>query len=382
MQARRYAADGLRVVLIGHAGHEEVVGTMGEAPEAIVARRDASPTPRRSTLPDDAPLAYITQTTLSVDETAEIIDVLKRRFPQIRGPQREDICYATSNRQWAVKELLARDRPPARDRLAQLLELEPARRGRARRPDVDAHLIDDETEIDERWLERRRDRRPDVGRVCTRAARRPRLRLVPRPWRHRHHAVRVGVRGRRLPAARRAAPSRDVRRVDRRRPRSRRIGWPASPNRIERLPEQYFTALLGARRRGCRAGRRAADRPRPRQPRDRPARARRPRAGRLRRASRRARLRAVLGIAGAEGSDCGALPRGVRRARSIRRARSPCSRDEDRPDGVRTLRGRDVAARSSFPIPAIPTTSLPSRLRARSTCSAFRASTQAQTRCT
>ena len=91
--------------LIGHSGHEEVEGTMGEAPESIVlveSIEDAEP----STCPEGERLAYITQTTLSVDETSDIITVLRRRFPDIHAPKKEDICYATSNRQWAVKEML------------------------------------------------------------------------------------------------------------------------------------------------------------------------------------------------------------------------------------------------------------------------------------
>src|SRR5205823_10193168 len=92
VQARRYAADGYGIVLIGHAGHEEVIGTTGEAPEAITLVESVEEA-EQIELPD-GPLAYITQTTLSVDETAEIIDVLRRRFPSIRAPQREDICYA------------------------------------------------------------------------------------------------------------------------------------------------------------------------------------------------------------------------------------------------------------------------------------------------
>ena len=151
VQARRYAADGHRIVLIGHAGHEEVVGTMGEAPEATVLVESVDDAEALE-LPDGAPVAYITQTTLSVDETAEIIEVLKRRFPQIRGPQREDICYATSNRQWAVKELLGE---------VELLLVIGSRNSSnsnrlvevARAAGVASHLIDDETEIDERWLD-------------------------------------------------------------------------------------------------------------------------------------------------------------------------------------------------------------------------------------
>ena len=104
---------------------------MGEAPEATVLVEDVAEAEALE-LPAGRPVAYITQTTLSVDETAEIIASLRRRFPEIHAPKKEDICYATSNRQWAVKEMLERGRPPARDRLAQLVELEPARRRRPR----------------------------------------------------------------------------------------------------------------------------------------------------------------------------------------------------------------------------------------------------------
>jgi 4-hydroxy-3-methylbut-2-en-1-yl diphosphate reductase len=151
VQARRYSADGHRVVLIGHAGHEEVVGTMGEAPDATVLVQSVEEAEALE-LPDGSPIAYITQTTLSVDETAEIVDVLKRRFPHIRGPQREDICYATSNRQWAVKELLGEV-----DLLLVIGSRNSSNSNRlvevARAAGVRSHLIDDETEIDERWLE-------------------------------------------------------------------------------------------------------------------------------------------------------------------------------------------------------------------------------------
>jgi 4-hydroxy-3-methylbut-2-enyl diphosphate reductase len=151
VQARRYAADGMRIVLIGHAGHEEVVGTMGEAPGSTVLVESVADAEALD-LPTDVPVAYITQTTLSVDETAEIIDVLKRRFPHIRGPQREDICYATSNRQWAVKELVAEI-----DLLLVIGSRNSSNSNRlvevARTAGVPAHLIDDETEIDPSWLE-------------------------------------------------------------------------------------------------------------------------------------------------------------------------------------------------------------------------------------
>jgi 4-hydroxy-3-methylbut-2-enyl diphosphate reductase len=150
-QARRYAAQGYTIVLIGHAGHEEVEGTSGEAPDAIVLVESIADA-ETVDLPPDAPLAYITQTTLSVDETREIIDVLRRRFPRIEGPAKEDICYATSNRQWAVKELLGEvdlllvigSRNSSNS--LRLVEV-------ARAADVPAHLVDDASEIDDRWLD-------------------------------------------------------------------------------------------------------------------------------------------------------------------------------------------------------------------------------------
>jgi 4-hydroxy-3-methylbut-2-enyl diphosphate reductase len=150
-QARRYAEAGYTVVLIGHAGHEEVEGTIGEAPAATVLVQSAGDAERLS-LPADANVAYITQTTLSVDETREIIDVLRRRVPQLRGPQREDICYATSNRQWAVKELL--------DEVSLLLVVGSHNSSNSQRlvevahaAGVAAHLVDDADEIDDAWLD-------------------------------------------------------------------------------------------------------------------------------------------------------------------------------------------------------------------------------------
>jgi 4-hydroxy-3-methylbut-2-en-1-yl diphosphate reductase len=150
VQARRYAADGYHVILIGHAGHEEVVGTMGEAPDAITLVQSVEDAERLELAP--GPVAYITQTTLSVDETAEIVGVLRRRFPSVRAPQREDICYATSNRQWAVKELLVRV-----DLLLVIGSRNSSNSNRlvevAGASGVASHLIEDESAIDERWLE-------------------------------------------------------------------------------------------------------------------------------------------------------------------------------------------------------------------------------------
>ena len=151
VQARRYAQAGLTVVLIGHADHEEVVGTMGEAPDATVLVQDAAEA-EALVLPDPQRVAYVTQTTLSVDETAEIIGILRRRFPAIRGPKKEDICYATSNRQWAVKDMLAEI-----DLLLVIGSRNSSNSNRlvdvARAGGVPAHLIDDEAEIDETWLD-------------------------------------------------------------------------------------------------------------------------------------------------------------------------------------------------------------------------------------
>jgi 4-hydroxy-3-methylbut-2-enyl diphosphate reductase len=151
VQARRYAAEGYTVVLIGHAGHEEVVGTMGEAPDAIVLVESVADVDKLDVgaMPK---LAYVTQTTLSVDETGEIITALRRRFPEIHAPKREDICYATSNRQWAVKEMLLEI-----DLLLVIGSRNSSNSNRlvevARAGGVAAHLIDDESEIDEAWMD-------------------------------------------------------------------------------------------------------------------------------------------------------------------------------------------------------------------------------------
>jgi 4-hydroxy-3-methylbut-2-en-1-yl diphosphate reductase len=151
VEARRYAAEGYTIVLIGHEGHEEVVGTTGEAPDSIVLVQTVEDAERLE-LPNPDRVAYITQTTLSVDETTSIIDVLRRRFPGIRAPKKDDICYATSNRQWAVKDLLADIELllviGSRNSSNSNRLVEVARAGGVR-----AHLVDDETDIDEAWLE-------------------------------------------------------------------------------------------------------------------------------------------------------------------------------------------------------------------------------------
>jgi 4-hydroxy-3-methylbut-2-enyl diphosphate reductase len=149
-EARRYAAEGCTILLIGHAGHEEVVGTTGEAPDAITLVQSVEEAETVG-VADPGRVAFVTQTTLSVDETADIVAVLRRRFPELQGPRTEDICYATTNRQAAVKELaeqvdvllvIGSENSSNSNRLVEA--------GRA--AGVPSHLIDDESEIDESWL--------------------------------------------------------------------------------------------------------------------------------------------------------------------------------------------------------------------------------------
>jgi 4-hydroxy-3-methylbut-2-enyl diphosphate reductase len=149
-EARRYAAQGYTVILVGHAGHEEVEGTLGEAPEATVLVETVADAVAVG-VPDPGRVAYVTQTTLSVDETAEIVAVLRQRFPAIEGLQEGDICYATTNRQRAVKELAAE--------VDVVLVIGSSNSSNSNRlvetacaAGVEAHLIEDETAIDERWL--------------------------------------------------------------------------------------------------------------------------------------------------------------------------------------------------------------------------------------
>ena len=151
LEARRFATHDRTIVLIGHAGHEEVEGTTGQAPERTILVQDVEDA-RTLHVSDPGKLSYLTQTTLSVDETNEIIAVLRERFPAISGPPREDICYATQNRQDAVKELARRsdavlvigsDNSSNSNRLAEV----------AREQGTPAYLVDDETEVDPAWLE-------------------------------------------------------------------------------------------------------------------------------------------------------------------------------------------------------------------------------------
>jgi 4-hydroxy-3-methylbut-2-en-1-yl diphosphate reductase len=150
LEARRFAQEDRTIVLIGHAGHEEVVGTTGQAPERTILVQDAEEA-RTVQIPDARGLSYLTQTTLSVDETNEIIAVLRERYPSMQGPPREDICYATQNRQDAVKEVARRAdvvlvigsvNSSNSNRLAEV----------ARELGTPAYLVDDETEVDPAWL--------------------------------------------------------------------------------------------------------------------------------------------------------------------------------------------------------------------------------------
>jgi 4-hydroxy-3-methylbut-2-enyl diphosphate reductase len=149
--AIRYARQGYKIVFIGHHGHEEVEGTMGEAPDVMTLVDNLSDVEKLHYSPDDK-LVYLTQTTLSVDDTSEIIAALKEKFPQIIGQGKEDICYATTNRQSAVKDLA-----PLCD-LILVIGAQNSSNSQRLREVADgcgttAYLIDDETSIHDEWFE-------------------------------------------------------------------------------------------------------------------------------------------------------------------------------------------------------------------------------------
>ncbi len=153
VEAERHHAAGRHIILIGHAGHPEVVGTMGQLPPGAISLVETIMDAETFQRPDDAPLAYATQTTLSVDDTAEILATLKRRFPELPDPHKEDICYATTNRQEAVKQLgqgcdlvlvIGSKNSSNSVRLVEV-----AIRAGAR----DARLVDDAGQVDWSWLE-------------------------------------------------------------------------------------------------------------------------------------------------------------------------------------------------------------------------------------
>jgi 4-hydroxy-3-methylbut-2-enyl diphosphate reductase len=150
VEAKKFAADGYTIVLVGHAGHEEVEGTMGEAPEQIVLIESVDDVERLE-VEDPSKVAYISQTTLSVDETRAIITRLRERFPAIIGPRTDDICYATTNRQAAVKQLarecdlvlvIGSRNSSNSNRLVEV----------AREHGADSYLIDNDAQVREEWL--------------------------------------------------------------------------------------------------------------------------------------------------------------------------------------------------------------------------------------
>jgi 4-hydroxy-3-methylbut-2-enyl diphosphate reductase len=150
-EVRRMQREGLQIVMIGHAGHVEVEGTMGHAPEDMLLVETVADVGRLE-VRDEKRLGCVTQTTLSVDDTRVIMDALKERFPEIRLPRQDDICYATQNRQDAVKELAALSQlvlvvgAPASSNSNRLAEV-------ATKRGVESHLIENAGQIDATWLD-------------------------------------------------------------------------------------------------------------------------------------------------------------------------------------------------------------------------------------
>jgi 4-hydroxy-3-methylbut-2-enyl diphosphate reductase len=151
LEAIRFARDGYTILLIGHEGHDEVIGTMGEAPQAIVLVESVEDIARLE-FPPETKLAYLTQTTLSVDDANRIIDGLKAKFPQVVGPPKEDICYATQNRQEAVR-LLAREAEVVLVLGSQNSSNSQRLRELAKETGVRGYLIDGAADIDPAWFE-------------------------------------------------------------------------------------------------------------------------------------------------------------------------------------------------------------------------------------
>jgi 4-hydroxy-3-methylbut-2-enyl diphosphate reductase len=154
VEAKKFAAEGYTIVLVGHAGHEEVEGTMGEAPENIVLIETEADVDHLE-VPDPDRVAFISQTTLSVDETRAIITRLREKFPNITGPRTDDICYATTNRQMAVRQMarecdlvlvIGSSNSSNSNRLVEV----------ARDHGADSYLIDNESQVQEEWLEGKR----------------------------------------------------------------------------------------------------------------------------------------------------------------------------------------------------------------------------------
>jgi 4-hydroxy-3-methylbut-2-enyl diphosphate reductase len=151
LEAKRFARSGRRIVLVGHEGHEEIEGTAGEAPATTSVIESIEQIDELGLEPDE-PIAYLTQTTLSVDDTRAVVEGLRERFPNIVGPHRDDICYATQNRQVAVKVLA-----PSSDVVLIVGAVNSSNSNRmvevARKAGTPAHLVPDETHLDEGWLD-------------------------------------------------------------------------------------------------------------------------------------------------------------------------------------------------------------------------------------
>jgi 4-hydroxy-3-methylbut-2-enyl diphosphate reductase len=154
VEAKKFAAEGYTIVMIGHNGHEEVEGTMGEAPDHIILIETEDEVDHLQ-VPDPDKVAFISQTTLAVDETRAIILKLREKFPNITGPRTDDICYATTNRQMAVRQMAAEcdlvlvigSRNSSNSN--RLVEV-------ARDHGADSYLIDNESQVREEWLEDKR----------------------------------------------------------------------------------------------------------------------------------------------------------------------------------------------------------------------------------
>ena len=151
MEAIRYAKQGFKILLVGHAGHDEVVGTVGEAPDAITIVESAEDVENLSFTDDDR-IVYITQTTLSMDDANVIIGAIKQKFPHVKEPPSEDICYATTNRQHAVRHLASEANvcivvgSKNSSNSVRLTEI-------AEAANCPAHLVDDVSEVDASWFE-------------------------------------------------------------------------------------------------------------------------------------------------------------------------------------------------------------------------------------
>jgi len=154
VEAKKFAAQGYTIVMVGHAGHEEVEGTMGEAPDSIVLVETLEDVEKLE-VPDPDRVAHISQTTLSVDETRSIIAALREKFPNITGPRTDDICYATTNRQAAVRQMAAES-----DLVLVIGSANSSNSNRlvevAREYGADSYLIDNEAQVREEWLEGKR----------------------------------------------------------------------------------------------------------------------------------------------------------------------------------------------------------------------------------